>query len=525
MNDHRYLHCTPVYTDAISRLNQVERLPDGRLFTVACFSKSNNGGRFSKEPVTQFIMGRVSEDEGKTWKTPTFVYELPDRDPMLILGEFLIDRDGRIHLFFLRIQNIDWNLVSTKGDITYLRMDNERGENPIYKKIDCLDRYTGSMNNILQLDDGRIIAPFSTIAGIKGSTFVSGVVYSDDAGETWKASNDVAVVSDETHLESGAVEPVVVEAAPGVLVMLIRTVLSHIWYAVSYNKGETWSESKPTLIPASNAPSVPLKLKDGRIFLCWNNVLGEPMTGVRYSFARQCLHAAVSKDGLKTLDGVRVIVRKRVCDPDDMLNCYPFASYADDDEIFIRPFSVNNDSVHWGDAQGTLLRMRPDDLLETKVEDGFEEWITDCPVDEGGLHLQATKEGIGCACVNFPYAEEGEITLASDGLTAANGVKIMLADNYLDRLTFLPENQKKQQADTVKPYVEAVLPCGKEWKFSWNTTALKITSGAETVTLSLNDWKRGFNHLILLSEGSAKMDLNHFTMTVIRGGMKTGIEY
>ena len=471
-------------------------------------------------------MGRVSEDEGKTWKTPTFVYELPDRDAMMILGEFIIARDGRIHAFFLRIYNISWGISGTSGDITYMRMDNEKGDNLIYKKIECLDRYTGSMNNLIQLESGRIIAPFSTISGAQGSVFVSSVVYSDDGGDTWAASNDVAVVSDETHLESGAVEPVVVRAAPGVLVMLIRTVLNRIWYAVSYDDGASWSASKPTRIPSSNAPSVPLRLADGRILLCWNNVLGEPMTGVRYSFARQCLHAAVSKDGLKTLDGVRVIVRKRSSDPDDQLNCYPLAADAGDGDVFLRVFSVNNDGVHWGDPQGTLLKLRPDDLPETEMTDRFEEWITDCPVNKDGLRLTPTKDGVAYACVNFPYAEEGEITLSAREVNVPSGMKVLLSDSYPDRLTFLPEKRTGDYAQRSRELtVEAALPGLGPWKLTWNREKLTVTSGSESCDVSLTEWNRGFNHMILLFEGDGEAHIGSFRMTATQSGLKTGIEY
>ena len=526
MDEKRFLHCLPICTDAVSRMNQVERLPDGRLFTMACFSKSNSGGRFSKLPVTQYVMGRVSEDEGKTWKGPTFFYELPDTDTMTLLGEFMVDRNGRIHAFFLHIYNIGWASASLlKGDITYMRADNEKGENLIYKKIECLDRYTGSTNNLIQLSSGRIIAPFSTVSGFEGSAHVASVVYSDDSGDTWHASNDVPVISNETHVESGALEPVVVEAVPGVLVMLIRTVLSRIWYSVSYDEGATWTAAKPTLIPSSNAPSVPLPLADGRILISWNNVLGEPMQGVRYSFARQCLHAAISPDGLKTLEGVRMIVRKRACDPDELLNCYPFASQAGDGEIFLRPFSVNNDDAHWGDPQGTLLRVRPDDLLQKEVENNFDEWVTDCPADEKGIHLRPTKGGVAYACVNFPYATEGEITLSLKGPVPA-GAKLLMSDCYLDRLTFLPEKRKDKYADIIgKPYVEAELSDSGEVRLAWNEDKFEITSRAGTRYISLKDLGRGFNHMILMFEGDGDVEICAFHMKAIRTGMKTGIEY
>lgn len=526
MSEIRYLHCTPVCTDGVRRLNQVERLPDGRLFTIACFGKVNQGGHFSKEPVSQYIMGRVSEDEGKTWKSPTFFHELPDRDEMVALAAFMIDRVGRIHAFFMRISNIDWHDTALlKGDISYMRMDDEKGRNLVYKKIDVLDRYTGSMNNLIQLDSGRIVAPFSTIP-TGGGALVSSVVYSDDGGDNWYASNDVSVANDDRNIESGAVEPVVVQVSPSVLVMLIRTVLDRIWYSVSYDEGATWCPAKPTQIPSSNAPSVPLLLRDGRILLSWNDVLGEPMYSNRSSYARQCLYAAVSEDGLRTLQGVRMIVRKRACDPDDVQNCYPFASHAGNGEIQLRPFSVNNDGVHWGEPQGTLLRMRPDDLLEKELTDRFEEWVTDCPVDKAGIHMRPTKDNVAYACVNFPYASEGEITVQTKQAVIPEGAKLILSDCYLDRLTFLPEKRNDDHANVIgKPYVETKLPAGGDWDITWDTGKLEISSSGDSQSISLAEWRRGFNHMILLFEGEGELDIRSFSMKAFCTGMETGIEY
>ena len=245
METRRFCHCEAVYTDAVSHFTAVDRLPDGRLFSVGSFGKVNAGG-FVKDNTSNFVIGRVSEDEGRTWKL-SFCRELPSGPELLGAANMLIARDGRIHVFFMRIQNISFEAASKcKGDITYMRLDNAAGDGLVYRKIDALDRYTGAMNNAIQLAGGRIIAPFSTLSGVEGSAFVSSVVYSDDYGESWRASNDVSVISDETHLESGAVEPVVVEVEKGVLVMLIRTVLNRIWYSVSYDGGASWCQAKPT---------------------------------------------------------------------------------------------------------------------------------------------------------------------------------------------------------------------------------------------------------------------------------------
>ncbi len=528
MDNNRFLHCDYIYTDTHSNMNDVRRLPDGRLFTVGMIGKVSSGGKYCCSPSDHFIFGRVSEDEGKSWQL-SFVKQLPESTALTLTGDFLVDRDGRIHIFFLHIYSMDPGFKDSKayhGDITYARLDDAAGNGMIYKKIDALDRYTGSMNCVLQLKSGRIIAPFSTINYTAGSAFVSSVVYSDDGGDTWLASNDVSVVSNESNIESGAVEPVVVEPKDGVLVMLIRTVLNCMYYAVSYDEGATWTQAMPTRIPSSNAPSAPIRMPDGRILLAWNDVLGHPMQGVRYSFARQCLHAAVSDDGLKTLRGVRVIVRKRADDPDNVLNCYPFCTLASDTEAFVRPFSVQDrEGTTWDQTQAHLLRLNPDNLLAEEMTDSFGEWITDCEISESGIRMKPTVSGVAYACVNFPYAQQGKIALNTRGSLPA-GAKILLSDSYLDRATFLPGNRNGAYAEYLKGvYVELTAETDGEWRMEWDARKLTLTSGGKQQSVSLENWNRGFNHLAVLFEGEEQaLEITGFEMRG-KGGMETGIEY
>lgn len=528
MDNNRFLHCDYIYTDTNTNMNDVRRLPDGRLFTVGMIGKITNGGKYSCSPSDQFLMGRVSADEGRSWQI-SFVKQLPESTALTITGDFLIDQDGRIHIFFLHIYSMDPDFKESKayhGDITYARLDDADGNGMIYKKIDALDRYTGSMNCVLQLGSGRIIAPFSTINYTAGSAFVSSVVYSDDGGETWYASNDVSVVSNESNIESGAVEPIVVEAKDGVLVMLIRTVLNCFYYSVSYDEGATWTQAIPTRIPSSNAPGGVLRMPDGRILLTWNDVLGHPMHGVRYSFARQCLHAAVSDDGLRTLKGARIIVRKRQDDPDNLLNCYPFVTLASEKEAFVRPFSVQDrEGTVWFQTQAHLLRLNPDDLLAEEMTDSFEEWITDCEISRSGICMKPTVSGVACAAVNFPYAAEGQISLKTQGMLP-EGARILLSDSYLDRATFLPENRNGAYAEYLKGvYVELTPEKEGEWIIEWNEESLTLTAGEKTQTVSLESWKRGFNHLAILFEGEdQQLEITGFSMRGT-GGMETGIEY
>ncbi len=527
MDNNRFLHCEYLYTDTVPNMNDVQRLPDGRLFTVGLIGKVNQGGKYGCAPSDQFLMGRVSSDEGKSWCI-SFIKQLPESTALTVIGDFLIDRSGKIHIFFVHIYSMDpafHNINAYSGDITYARLDDAQGNGMIYKKIDALDRYTGSMNCVLQLPSGRIIAPFSTIAKVKNSAFVSSVVYSDDGGDTWLASNDVSVVSNEANVESGAVEPIVVQAADGVLVMLIRTVLNRLYYSVSYDEGATWTQAKPTNIPSSNAPGGVVRLGNGQILLCWNDDLGYPMTGTRYSFARQCLHAAVSDDGLKTLRGARIIMRKRCGDPDSVLNCYPFCTPASDTEAFVRPFSVQDrENTMWVQPQAHLLRLNPSDLLEDEMHNAFDEWITDCEWDERGIRMQSDAHGIAYACANFPYAQEGRISLNVEGSLPEN-TKIILSDCYLDRATF----GSIDHDDARRPYLldlfcELTPNKSGRWDIEWNRDCITLRTECGVQTVSANG--RGFNHLSVLFEGmDAHLNITSFDMHRIGGDMETGIEY
>ncbi len=527
MDNNRFLHCKYLYTDTVANMNDVQRLPDGRLFTIGLIGKVNQGGRYGSSPSDQFLMGRVSSDEGKSWQI-SFIKQLPESTALTVLGDFLIARDGRIHLFFVHIYSMDpafHDVSAYSGDITYARLDDACGNGMIYKKIDALDRYTGSMNCVLQLKSGRIIAPFSTIEQTKDTAFISSVVYSDDGGNTWFASNDVSVVSNEFNIESGAVEPIVVSAADGVLVMLIRTVLNRLYYSVSYDDGATWSQAKPTHIPSSNAPGGVIRMENGRIVLVWNNALGYPMTGTRYSFARQCLHAAISDDGLKTLRGARIIMRKRRDDPDSILNCYPFCTPASETEIFVRPFSVQDrEGTMWVQPQAHLLRLNPEDLLCDEMHNSFDEWITDCESDEGGIRMTSDKHGVAYACVNFPYAQEGRITLNAEGLLSEN-TKLILSDCYLDRATFLNiDHDEARRPYLIDLFTELTPTIGGRWDIEWTKDVITLRTEDGIQTIHANG--RGFNHLGVLVKGeNACLNITSFDMQRIGGDMATGIEY
>jgi len=521
MEESKHLNCRLLCTELVNNMQWVERLPDGRLFTLMEHGKPTNGR--CAVPASQFIFGRISEDNGKTWRNPYFMFEWPDKDAAFCLQGWKSDSEGRIHAFAVAMTLFkpeeDGQL---DGHIAYVRFDSYRGENPYYSDIPALRRYTGSLNNLIETESGRIVVPFSTYVKPK---FVSNVLYSDDHGETFKASHDITVTDPEAHCESGALEPVIAEVKPGVLVMLIRTVLDNLWYSVSYDCGETWTESKPTRLRSSNSPALLQKMPDGRFFLAWNNCLGHPYVGVRYSAARQCLHAAISDDGLRTVRGGRIIVKKEIGDLNNVHNAYPTSAMWDDKEILMKHIDVQSkDGSTWSATQAYLLTLNPDFLDASEVNDNWEEWVSDLEKSENGIVMHPTDDGVAHAVTSFPYGTKGRITLQTSG-DMPNGCRLLLSDCYLDRLNFMP-NRRDAKYDGVvgKPYLELVPHESGTWEIEWDSSEVALTVNKKEKTVLKNS-TAGFNHIAVLFEDEGELTLNSFRAVSESPELVTGIEY
>ena len=456
--NNKYLNSELLYEDGMFNMTRVIELDDGSLFTLACISRQiHNIGTYPKH---QFIFSRRSFDGGRTWTMPHPLFEIPDIKAFVRMMPFIVSKEGFLHVFLVRIKVYDFENAKFEGDIMHARMDDITGKNLKIQKIECLDRYTGSLNNLIQIKSGRIVVPFSTLR--KGeSSFVSNTIYSDDEGTTWKASNDISVISKETHVESGAVEPVIAELSNNKLVMIIRTVLGYFYYSMSEDGGSTWGPAAKSAIKSSNAPGVLQKMNDGKILFVWNNCNGAPMRGVRYSMARQCLHAAVSDDGLKTLKGCRVIVKKVEGDPDGALNCYPLSAVsAENDALIILRSVGTKDNEDWGEPNVKLIKFTSDFLNETEYKNDFAgglgNWITDYTNSElieydekKALMVKAASDAIGYAMVNFPYGQKGKITFSyKTSLNFTKG-RLILSDNYIDRVSFI-----RGKTDQYKDFIE-----------------------------------------------------------------------
>ncbi|MCL2519259.1 MAG: hypothetical protein FWF15_11920 [Oscillospiraceae bacterium] len=161
--------------------------------------------------------------------------------------------------------------------------------------------------------------------------------------------------------------------------------------------------------------------------------------------ARQCLHAGYSDDGLKTICGGNIVLKKQKRDPDKILNCYPFVNVASENEVFLRPFVVDSgDNEKWSEPTGYLMRLDPANLLSQDItedfSDGAARWVTKSEVENGMLAVRAIENNIGYSCLNFSFARKGNIEIKFDSVPP--GTIIALSNYYIDNLSFTNNEQR-----------------------------------------------------------------------------------
>ena len=152
------------------------------------------------------------------------------------------------------------------------------------------------MNNAraIQLKSGRILCPISFCENInsRDCRLHNFIYLSDDDGHTWKRSADIVECE-----KRGAMEPGLVELKDKSVLQIIRTQLGQIWFSLSPDGGNKWSQPEPFGIEAPEAPSTIARTPDGRLLLIYNP--NNP-AGVSHVNARTPLVGALSADEGKT---------------------------------------------------------------------------------------------------------------------------------------------------------------------------------------------------------------------------------
>ncbi len=337
------------------------------------------------------VAARYSNNTGLTWSNPETLFKLRKEGGEWAGPMALLDHQGEVHLFFLKWEDaksqsdenreavLHGDLGGYGGkrlDIWHAKSKSGRTDWQPPKRI--WKGYTGAMNSVIQMTNGRIVFPFAQLMpprefGSGGDDlaaftftgpFQSTAAYSDDQGETWRLSLSSLSVEVPSIVHGyGADEPVVLQLKDGRVWMLMRTQRGRLYESYSAD-GATWSPARPTRLISSDSPVGLVRVDDGRIILFWNCCQRFP-----YAFGgRHVLHAAISDDEGRTWRGFREVARdpKRNEPPPvniDFGTAYPFPTAASAGKVIYR--------TGQGEGRVLLTLLDPQWLLETRQKADF----------------------------------------------------------------------------------------------------------------------------------------------------------
>ncbi len=419
-------------------------LPDGRLIGLT-------GG--------EEAIARHSSDGGRTWSAPQKLFAMPKDMGIWGLHYALCDRDGELHLFYTTdAKTAGKSFHEMRFDIYHVGSANGRTS----WKAPVLIRkgYHGSMLSAIQLSGGRLILPICYLTSRVWSNrgkgpdaftdmgrFSSGVVYSDDGGDSWKQSPIELKVASPYIGADGIIEPIALERKDGRTWLLLRTQLGRFFESFSHGVA-TWSRPSPTSILSSDSPPSLTRLKDGRVVLLWNNCL-------RFSYAqggRHVLHGAVSEDDGCTCAAIEKwpAIRSSTSRPQ------PTGITASRTRCQLSQKTATSLLRFKSEARGGmwLLRLNPEWLYQssrtTDFSSGAGDWhhfgtkgveLVSHPDKPGAKVLQLRKPEANwpsAAVWNFPNGLSGRLKLRLKLKSGFAGLRIGLTDHF--SVPFDPED-------------------------------------------------------------------------------------
>lgn len=460
-------HASPPLTVArTDELYKPALLPDGRLIAVAL-------------PTIERVQRAVaiySKDNGHTWSEPSTLFSLPRDEGSFGYYDFLIDRAGEMHFFFLLDPStgVNWRRTHSQApvaeaelDISYVRSTHHGTDWQAPRRI--WEGRGGDLLSVIQLRSGRLLLPISYRTsrswanrggGFDAYTysgqFDSSALYSDDNGNTWKQSPSVLrTPTPDIETIEGAVEPVVLQLKDGRVWMLIRTQMGRFYESYSADDGQTWSAAVPTPLIASDSPPGLVRLSDGRIVLILNR-------SVRFPYAyggRHVLHAAISDDDGRTWHGYREVIRDSLRGQPpppggDFGPAYPYPSVTKDGKVLFslacatgtRGGQPNNPPGFVPTQKRDLTLLDPAWLTETsqrtEFSHGLDDWsafgvkgVDSVPhptrPNARALSIRKTETTWPAAAVwNFPMGARGHLRLSLMLKPGFGGAVIGLTDHY-----------------------------------------------------------------------------------------------
>jgi lysophospholipase L1-like esterase len=460
-----------------------------------------------------------STDGGESWSEPEFAYEGPPASLPLL------DAEGELHVFPMLARDESGDdrrdiAVNYFIDIWHVRTLNGGTKWSTPKRI--FEGYVGSINNITQLRNGRIVLPFAAWIGGRpqgppiGANEIT-CLFSDDGGETWQESNTRLTAPCYTEFNGsgyGACEPVLIELNDGRVYMLARTETGRLYESYSAD-GASWEPLRPSQFLSTDAPAGFIRLDDGRIVMFWNGAekptrvdVGGGYGGGVYG-GRDTLHAVISDDDGRTWCGRREIYLDPTRNESpqrtgDRGTAYPMPYHAPDGKVIVM--------AGQGRSGATVL-FDPDWLLESRHADDFskgldswsvfkhfgkpERWwrdrvqgaeLVDHPDRVGTkvLHVRRpdAKPGDG-AMWNFPMGSRGELTVRVRLQEGFQGASLSLLDRFF--------NPADDRAETEAGIVLPIAPDGgvsiahKLAFDTWHSLVFTWDLDAKTCRVTIDD--------------------------------------
>ncbi len=243
------------------------------------------------------LSGKISVDRGRTWSENLTLQENVAAD-CVKHPNLLRLRSGEI-LMAYTVRNF-----KTHDSRVFLRRSTDECET--WSRPEQITPDGGfwliNCDHILRHSSGRVILPsyWSPTIWDAKEHFMAFALYSDDEGRTWKQSKNRMDLP-----KRGAEEPGIVELKNGALYSILRTSLGRIYSAVSEDRGETWSEPKPTsLVAPASQPCIRRIPGSGELLVLFNNTYDPAHS---HGGVRNPLNSAISRDEGKTWENIKTV--------------------------------------------------------------------------------------------------------------------------------------------------------------------------------------------------------------------------
>jgi hypothetical protein len=328
----------PRQIDFTGTLSMPARLPDGRLISLIAEARSFK--ELDQEGPEQAAFRRLSSDNGNTWSEPERVFTYPGGKGTVVPQIYpLVDNDGILHAFNVHYYVLPKGRTPGHSVLLHCTSKDSGKTWTTPHPVNFGHDYTGAINSIIQLKSGRILGALSYssdnfIESVGQREFRIVTFHSDDKGQSWQVGQDnVQVPFGPQVVHPGAIEPVMLELSPNRIWMIIRTQTLRFYEAFSTDGGHSFTEPKASAFMAPDSPGAILRLANGDLLFCWNDIASYPK-GVAGHY-RQYLYAALSKDNGKTWSKSRLVAPLDYADNQGSRGDYPFLCETKDHSVVL----------------------------------------------------------------------------------------------------------------------------------------------------------------------------------------------